>query len=648
MLINDQPFINEAVHNNNIMEKPRIMIIEDDAIEAMDIKINLESMGYEVSDTVSYGEEALLKLSQNKPDLVLVDIIIKGSINGLEVGQKIKDDFDMPFIFLTSHSEEKTIEKAKLTEPYAYIIKPFDASELKISIEIALHKHKMEKKLEKQAQYFKNIFKNAPIGIFHSTVEGKYIRVNKALSNMLRYESPVELINEVNKSTITEKLYVNPIKHSKFIDQIPEDDNWLSFKNDYYRKDGSVMIGKLSFRTIKNEDGTIKYLEGFITDITEQKESEEARMKIEMIAWDRLSEIEGIYDSSPIGLFTLDKNLRYIRINQNLAKVNGISAIKHIGKTPNEIIPTLSGQIEEMALNTLKTGKPIIGHEIEGVTPSKPGVIRTWIIQSVPFKDIHGFIIGISFSVLEITDMKRAQEKIAKTIEKLKLSNDELQRFAYVVSHDFKEPLRMVSYFTQLIKRRHIDKFDGEVEEFIGFIIEGSKRMERLLDDLLEYSRITSAEDKCEEINLDIIVEESIFNLKMAMEKNNVKIIRDPLPTVSVNHSQMIHVFQNLFANAIKFRSKKTPIIHISSQKEQNQWVIGVTDNGIGINPQYNKRIFDVFQRLHKRTEYDGTGMGLFITKKIVERHNGYIWVDSEPEKGSTFYFSLPFENTLV
>ena len=630
------------------MVKPRILIIEDDAIEAMDIKINLESMGYEVSDTCSYGEEALLKLSQNKPDLVLIDIIIKGSINGLEVGQKIKDNLDLPFIFLTSHLEEKTIEKAKLTEPYAYIIKPFDASELKISIEIALYKHKMEKKLERQAQYFKNVFKNAPIGIFHSTVEGKYIRVNKALSDMFGYESPVELIKEINKSTINEKLYVNPEKHLKFVDQTPEDDNWHSFKNKYYRKDGSIMIGELSFRKIKNEDGTIKYLEGFITDITEQKESEEARMKIEMIAWDRLSEIEGIYDSSPIGLCTLDTDLRYIRINQNLANINGTSAIKHIGKTPHEIIPTLSSQIEEMAHDTLKTGKPNMGHEIEGVTPSQPSVIRTWIVQSVPFKDINGVIIGISFSVLEITDMKRAQEKIAKTMEKLKLSNDELQRFAYVVSHDFKEPLRMVSYFTQLIKKRHIDKFDGEVDEFIGFIIEGSKRMERLLDDLLEYSRITSAEDKYEEINLDIIVEESIFNLKMAIEKNNVKITKDPLPTVFVNHSQMIHVFQNLFANAIKFRSKKTPIIHIFAQKEQNQWIIGVSDNGIGIDPQYNKRIFDVFQRLHRRTEYEGTGMGLFITKKIIERHNGHIWVDSKPEKGSTFYFSLPFENNFV
>ena len=310
MLLNDQPFIKEVVHNNNnIMLKPRILIIEDDAIEAMDIKINLESMGYEVSDTVSYGEEALLKLSQNKPDLVLIDIVIKGSIDGLEVDQKIKDDFDMPFIFLTSHLEEKTIEKAKLTEPYADIIKPFDASELKISIEIALYKHKMEKKLESQAKYFKN----APIGIFHSTVEGKYIRVNKALSDMLGYKSPVELIKEVNKSTINEKLYVNPNKHSNFVDLTPEDDNWHSFKNNYYRKDGSIMSGELSFRKIKDKDGAIKYLEGFITDITEQKESEEARLKIEMIAWDRLSEIEGIYDSSPIGLCTLDTDLRYIR-----------------------------------------------------------------------------------------------------------------------------------------------------------------------------------------------------------------------------------------------------------------------------------------------------------------------------------------------
>ena len=631
------------------MSKSRILIIEDDAIEAMDIKINLESMGYEVPATASSGEEALLKLSQFELDLVLIDIVIKGGIDGLEVGQKIKDEFDMPFIFLTSHSDEKTIEKAKLTEPHAYIIKPFDATELKISIEIALYKHKMEKKLERRVQYFENVFENAPIGIFHSTLDGKFIRVNKALSDMWGYRSPEELINLVNESNVSEKLYESPDKRLKFVDQSLKDGNWHSFKNRYYRKDGSVMSGELYFRIIKNDDGSVKYLEGFITDVTEQKELEEARMKIEIIALDRLAEIDGIYDFSPIGLCTLDKDLRYIRINKNLAKINGVPAIKHIGKTPHEIIPTISNQIEVMANETLKTGKPIMGREIEGITQSKPGIIRTWIVQSVPFKDIYGIIIGISFSVLEITDMKKAQEKIAKTIKKLKLSNEELQRFAHIVSHDFKEPLRMVSYFTQLIKTRYLGKFDEEADEFIGFIIEGTKRMERLLDDLLEYSRITSAKDKYEDINLNTLVEECILNLKMAIEENDVKITSDPLPTVLVNRSQMIHVFQNIFANAIKFRSiKTTPEIHISAQKEQNNWIIGVTDNGIGIDPQYNKRIFDIFQRLHQRNEYEGTGIGLFITKKILERHNGHIWVDSKPGKGSTFYFTLPIENTIV
>lgn len=627
------------------MYKSKIMIIEDDAIEAMDIKLNLESMGYDVPAVAGSGENALPKISECKPDLVLIDIIIKGSMNGLEVAQRIKDEFDLPFIYLTSHSDKGTMQKAKLTEPFAYLMKPFDSKELNYSIEIALYKHKMEKKLARRVQHFKNVFDNAPIGIFHSTPDDKFIRVNKALSDMWGYENPEELINQVNKFCVSEKLYTYPDRHSQFFKEAMEDDDWHSHENSYYRKDGSIMIGELYFRSIKRMDGTIKYIEAFVKDVTEQKEAEEARMKTEMIAWDRLAEIDGIYDSSPIGLCTFDKDLRYIRINENLAEINGIPAIKHIGKTPREIVPTLANEFEEMAHEILRTGKPILDREIEGTTPAKPGILRTWIVQSVPFKDLQGNIIGISLAVLEITDMKKAQEEIKETMKKLELSNEDLQSFAYVISHDLKEPLRMVSSFTQLLKKRYDGKFDEEADEFIGFIVEGSKRMESLLDDLLNYSRITSVADKYQEIDLNTILNECMFNLKIAIDEKNVEITCDSLPTVMVNRTQMIHVFQNLLANAIKFSGEKTPKIHISSRRDGYKWIISVSDNGIGIDSQYHKRIFKVFQRLHKRSEYEGTGMGLFITKKIVERHNGYIWLESEPGKGSSFYFSLPVED---
>ena len=197
------------------MLKSKILIVEDDAIESMDIKINLENMGYEVSAVTSSGEEALPMISQHMPDLVLMDIILKGKMNGVEVAQKIKDEYDLPVIYLTSNSEEKTLEKAKLTEPFGYVIKPYDIVLLRYTIEIGLYKHKMEKKLESRLQYFKNVFDNAPIGIFHSTIEGKFIRVNKALSYMLGYSTQKELINEVNKLNVADKIYNSPDKTSR-------------------------------------------------------------------------------------------------------------------------------------------------------------------------------------------------------------------------------------------------------------------------------------------------------------------------------------------------------------------------------------------------------------------------------------------------
>ena len=258
------------------MSKAIILVVEDDVIEAMDIKRNLESMGYCVPETASSGEEALKKLSEFRPDLILMDIILCGKMDGIETAEVIKNQYKIPIIYLTAYSETETIERAKLTEPYAYLIKPFDSNELKNSIEIVVYKHKMETKLKEEQENFKNIFENAPVGIFHSTLNGKFCRVNKALSNMWRYESPEELIKEVNKTNIKKKLYVDKHQHQGFVDEVLNDKNWHSYNNKYYRKDGSIMTAELSFRAVRDENSSIIYIEGFVKDITDQIQAENA------------------------------------------------------------------------------------------------------------------------------------------------------------------------------------------------------------------------------------------------------------------------------------------------------------------------------------------------------------------------------------
>ena len=243
---------------------------------------------------------------------------------------------------------------------------------------------------------------------------------------------------------------------------------------------------------------------------------------------------------------------------------------------------------------------------------------------------------------IDITHHKIAEMKMEALVKDLERSNRELEQFAYITSHDLKEPLRMVSSFTQLLEKRYKGKIDQDADEFIGFIVDGAQRMQRLLDDLLEYALLTTADKKYDKIQMGDVVEDSINNLKIAIDESNADIKYDQLPTLFINRTEMVQLFQNLIGNSIKFQSKKSPKIHISVEDKGNKYVFSVKDNGIGIDPEYQKKIFKMFQRLHTIDEYDGTGIGLSITKKIVENHNGSIWVKSELGKGSIFFFSIP------
>ncbi|NJL23390.1 MAG: hypothetical protein HC895_25375 [Leptolyngbyaceae cyanobacterium SM1_3_5] len=220
-------------------------------------------------------------------------------------------------------------------------------------------------------------------------------------------------------------------------------------------------------------------------------------------------------------------------------------------------------------------------------------------------------------------------------------SNTELQQFAYIASHDLQEPLRMVTSYLQLLQRRYQGKLDADADDFIGFAVDGAARMKTLISDLLMYSRVDTHGKPFESTDLTVVVEQAIANLKVAIEESSATITYATLPKVFADASQMIQLFQNLLSNAIKFRGDDPPIVHISIDRQEQDWLFSVRDNGIGIEPQYVDRIFIIFQRLHSRSDYAGTGIGLAICKKIVERHVGKIWV-APSVQGATFCFTLP------
>jgi light-regulated signal transduction histidine kinase (bacteriophytochrome) len=245
----------------------------------------------------------------------------------------------------------------------------------------------------------------------------------------------------------------------------------------------------------------------------------------------------------------------------------------------------------------------------------------------------------------EISERKRVEEERERWMAELARSNAELEQFAYVASHDLKEPLRMVSSFAQLLKKRYKGRLGKDADEFIAYIVEGIIRMQAIINDLLAYSRVGTQGKPFQPTDCESVLNQVMVNLKVAIEQSGAIITHDPLPTITADTSQMIQLLQNLISNAIKFRSKELPRIHIRTEKKRNEWFFSVQDNGIGIAPEFFEHLFQIFQRGHPASEYPGTGIGLATCKKIVERHGGKIWAESVESRGSTFYFTIPLRN---
>jgi PAS domain S-box-containing protein len=237
---------------------------------------------------------------------------------------------------------------------------------------------------------------------------------------------------------------------------------------------------------------------------------------------------------------------------------------------------------------------------------------------------------------------READDLLRSTMDDLERSNRELEAFAYVASHDLQEPLRMVASYLGLIERRYGGRLDADADEFIRFAVDGAKRMQVLINDLLVFSRVSTQGGTFEPVDLGAVMSTSLANLAAAIRENAAVVTSEVLPTVMADETQMLQLFQNLLGNALKFRGEAAPVVHVSARRRGEEWVIEVRDNGIGIEPEFRQKVFGVFQRLHRRQDYPGTGIGLAICKKVVERHGGRIWVESEVGRGSSFLFTLP------
>lgn len=346
--------------------------------------------------------------------------------------------------------------------------------------------------------------------------------------------------------------------------------------------------------------------------------------------------------SAVVGFALLDQNLRFIAINQTLAEINGYSVQDHTGKSLQEVVPKLEPIVAPLYRRVFTTLQPIINIEISGEVLSQPGATRHWLVSYVPVQTRQQSVY-VGAIVVEITSQKQLINQLEQANQQLSRSNHDLEQFARTASHDLKEPLRTISSYAQLLERRYGSQLEERGQRYLNHILNSAHRSQALIKDLFTYAQLDSRGIEIVPVDLNHLLDEVLGILSEPIDNQGARIVYGSLPTVSADFSQLSQVFQNLLSNSLKFCPIDiAPYIEITAEQQSQHWLISVKDNGIGIDPKYQERIFSVFQRLHLKEEFEGTGIGLSICKKVVEQHRGQIWVESTLGKGANFCFTLP------
>jgi PAS domain S-box-containing protein len=395
------------------------------------------------------------------------------------------------------------------------------------------------------------------------------------------------------------------------------------------RKDGSRFLASVTFTALRDPAGKLRGFSEFSHDLSASKDSE--------------AKYRGLLEAAPDAMVIVNQGGEIVLLNLQAEKQFGYRRDELLGQQVKNIIP--EGFAERLLSDGLRSAEETlaqqIGTGIELQGRRKDGSEFPLELMLSPLQSAEGIL--VTAAIRDITTRKNAEAALLQNVHDLNRSNEELEQFANIASHDLQEPLRMVASYTQLLAKRYKGRLDSDADEFIAYAVDGSTRMQALIQDLLAYSRAGTDGKAHRRISSESVLNEALKNLRATIEENGAVVTHDSLPVLTTDDMQLAQVFQNLVGNAIKYHSAEVPHVHITARKSaDNAWIFSVRDNGLGIDPQYFERIFILFQRLHGREEFKGTGIGLAICKKILERLGGRIWVESQLGKGSTFYFALP------
>jgi PAS domain S-box-containing protein len=486
------------------------------------------------------------------------------------------------------------------------------------------------KQAEKELRNLTTAMQNAVEGISRLDIEGRYVNINRAYAHKCGYE-PEELLG------MEWPITVHPDDIEMLI--LAYQEMLISGKVEAeargVRKDGSFFYKQVTMVTAYDEQGIFNGHHCFMKDITDRKLTETALQKSE-------SRYRQIVELAEEGIWVIDSNALTIYVNHAMARMLGYTELEMLGRPIFDFMDEQEKQETSEYVDRRKQG---IGEKHESKLKSKDGKDVWTYISTSPVMDEQGNMQSSCALVYNITDRKESEQQMLQLTEDLKRSNEELEQFAYVASHDLQEPLRAITSYTQLLAHRYQGNLDEKANKYINYVIDGATRMQQLINDLLAYSR-TGRGQNFELTDCKAVVQQSLDNLQIAIAEKKAIVTCEEMPTVMADEFQLVQLFQNLIGNAVKFCREDIPLIHIGAVRNESEWLFSVSDNGIGIASEYADRIFIIFQRLHSRREYSGTGIGLAMCKRIMERHGGRIWVESQEGEGATFYFTIPIIDT--
>lgn len=483
---------------------------------------------------------------------------------------------------------------------------------------------------EIHAHPFRDAVEFSAIGIATVGLDGSWITVNKALCDLLGYSKA-----ELRTLTFQDLTHPDDLEADlgKVQRMLAGELSHFHMEKRYFHKKGHIIWAILSVSLVRNSKQEPLYFVSQVQDITSRKKATD-----ELAA--SVTLLREFIEHTPVAIAMCDREMRYLHVSDRWLREYQLDRDKVIGASHDKLFPHQSPRWNKIYQRVLAGATE--GKAAEQLPPGPDGeqVWSNWEI--LPWRDADGAIGGLIQFNQNITPQILAKQELERLVHELQRSNRELEQFAYVASHDMQEPLRAVAACAEILQSRYGAQLDDSADELIRHIVDGATRMQGLINDLLQISHVSSQAAPFADVDTNDACGTALLNLDDLVLKSGARVAFSDLPVVTGDLTQITQIFQNLISNALKYRQKEAPRIEIKARKIKGFWEFSVTDNGIGIEPEFHHRIFGIFQRLHTRSEYPGSGIGLALCHKIVERHRGSIWLKSSLGKGATFYFTLP------